>query len=176
MALYTFGTGSPRQGGNNPFGSLGCLLTVAVIFGTIYYFFKMLYSNLWVGPAFLLIALVINWKVVAGLGKSLINLFKKDILIGILTCVLCVFGFPIVALLLIFAALAGKRVEEFQKQFSEQMNFRGGGQTDFDEEAIFGQQQNRNDEPIIKEKKSKSIPNTTKLKDNEDYIDYEEIK
>jgi hypothetical protein len=175
MAIYTFGTGNPRQGGNNPFGSLGCLLTFAVIIGTVYYFFKFLYITWWVAPSLLLLALIINWKVVAGLGKSLVNLFKRDVLIALIICGLCVVGFPVVVFLLVFAAIAGKRVEAFQKQFGESMNFPGGGQNIFDEEAIFGKQQEYDDEPILKEKKRKKIPKSSKSND-EDYIDYEEIK
>jgi hypothetical protein len=175
MAIYQFG-GSPRQGGNNPFGSLGCLLTVALIIGTVYYFFKILYTTWWIAPSLLALALIINWKVVSGLGKSLVNLFKRDVLIALLICGLCVVGFPVVALMLVFAALAGNRVEAFQKQFGERMNFPGGGQNVFDEEAIFGQKRDYNDEPIIEKKQSKTIPKSTKSKDDEDYIEYEEIK
>jgi Domain of unknown function (DUF4834) len=176
MAIYTFGTGSPRQGGNNPFGSLGCLLTFAIIIGTVYYFFKILYTTWWIAPSLLALALIINWKVVAGLGKSLVALFKRDVLIALIICGLCVVGFPVVALLLVFAAIAGKRVETFQKQFGQSMNFPGGEQNIFDEEAIFGKHQEHSEEPIIKKKKSKSIPKSTKPNDDEEYIDYEEIK
>jgi hypothetical protein len=161
MAMYSFGTGGSRQSGNNPFGSLGCLFFAALIIGTVYFFFKMLYIW-WVGPSLLALALLINWKVVAGLGKSLLALFKRDILLGLVFGAMCVFGFPIIALLLVFAALAGKRVEAFQKEFGAGMNFPGGDQNIFGNPTVLGDQA--------------SLGKPKSTNEEGEYVDFEEIE
>lgn len=66
----------------------------------------------WLAPILLLIALVVNYKVVVNYGKWLWRLLKNRTLYGIVASILTIILFPIVAAWLCFRAILGRRIQK----------------------------------------------------------------
>jgi hypothetical protein len=115
----------------SPFSSImGVLIVVGIIFG-IYYistlFFKLLY---FLSPVLLLATLVIDYKVVVNFGKWVLNLFKKNPIMGIGATVLTLLAYPVVIAFLFGKALFKKQVKQAQKEYTKA---REGELVDFEE-------------------------------------------
>ena len=120
---------SNNNGG--PFNSiLGILIMVGIIFG-IYYistlFFRLLY---FLSPILLVATLIIDYKVVLNFGKWLINLTKRNLLMGVGAILLTLLAYPVVSAFLFGKALFKKRVKQAQQAFENQ---RQGELVDFEE-------------------------------------------
>lgn len=105
----------------SPFqGLVGMLVTFAVIGLLIYagfYIAKGLFTILsWVAPALLVVALILNYKVVLNYGKWLINLLTTNTLFGIVMCLVTIFGFPVVTAWLCFKAILTYRMKQRVKE------------------------------------------------------------
>ena len=120
----------------------GCLLGGILGLVLLYYFFKFVW---WAAPAFLLLALLINWRSVANTGKQFLKLFERSPLAAIGVAALAVVFFPLFAVYLFLQAIGARAV----KKFGEQMR------------RDFGQAMG-------------DIPGNTAQTDIED-VDYEEI-
>jgi hypothetical protein len=115
--IYT--TNSRGNGGfmNN----IGCLITGGLLLAGVFYLLRGLYFMLfWAAPALFVLALIINWKVVASTGKWMLQLLQKNPLMGLLTGALAVYFFPLLTLFWFFGALGSKRVEKMQREFGQQ--------------------------------------------------------
>jgi hypothetical protein len=81
------------------------LVVLGVLFAAFwilkYVVFKILYT---LAPFLFALALILNYRVVLGYGKWVMDLFKSSILTGILASVLSVVGYPFVSAFLAFRA------------------------------------------------------------------------
>lgn len=152
MAQFYIGSNN-LEGGNaprNPFSSLVSLLVVVgflVLLGFIFYgFIKILY---FVAPALLILALIINRKIVFNYANRLVTNFKTDILRGIIWVLFLIFAYPFVFFWLLIKAIL---MNKFKKIMGDQIHF-------FEEK---NQQQNKG--------RARRKPK------NDEWTDYEEIK
>jgi uncharacterized SAM-binding protein YcdF (DUF218 family) len=94
---------------NSPFGFLGPLLILTVIFIGLYFLLAGLFKLLlYISPILLIATLVMDHTVVTGFLKYVWNLVKEKPLMGLVTILLTFLGFPFVTGFLFFKAY-GKR-------------------------------------------------------------------
>jgi len=107
-----------KFGGVNP---LILLVGIVVVIGLLFWVAKKVLSILaWASPAILVVALIINYRVVLGYGRWLIDTLKRNPLFGIIAILFTCFGFPLVSIFLLFRALASKGIGTEKKGgFSE---------------------------------------------------------
>jgi hypothetical protein len=112
-------SGNRRGGGF--FNNIGCLIFGALFLIGMFYFLRALYYLLWwAAPAFLVLALVINWRVVAGTGRNFLRLLERNPVAGIFSALLGVALFPLLTLFWFLGALGSKRIEKMQQEFGKQ--------------------------------------------------------
>lgn len=123
MQQYQFDFNS-KQGGS-PFSGIGCLVTGLLVAVATYFIIKGLYKILYyASPVLLIAALVINWRVVAGIGQSLLNLLTRNPIAGLLVGALAVVAFPFTAAFIFMSALGARRVEKLVAEMQQrQQNF-----------------------------------------------------
>jgi hypothetical protein len=145
-----------RQSGGGFLSQLGCLIVGGLLMVGAFYFLSWLYKALWyASPVLVIAALVINWRVVAATGEGLLLRLRNNPISGILGGVLAFFMFPLLALYWVLAALATRRVARFRSQFERQ----------FSEE--FGAPRAGQVPPQ---------PTSQRRDNDDDYVDYEEVK
>ncbi len=89
------------------------LLGVAVFFVALFWLAKGVFTLLsWVFPAFLIGALIINYRVVLGYVKWLFSSLKRNPVFGIIAIVLSVVGIPFVSVFLFMRALASRGMDQ----------------------------------------------------------------
>jgi hypothetical protein len=89
---------------------MGIVLLVGFFIG-LFWLARGIFSILtWAAPFMLILALIINYKVVTGYGEWLWAMLKKDTVMGIVYALLSFFGFPVLAAYLLFKALAVKKI------------------------------------------------------------------
>jgi len=69
-----------------------------------------------VAPILLIAALIIDYKVLINYVKWLVDLTKRNVLIGLVAIVLSIIGYPIVFAFLLGRALMNRKVKEIEKQ------------------------------------------------------------
>ncbi len=74
----------------------------------------------WAAPALFVLAMIINWKVVAATGKWMLALLQRNPLMGLVTGALAVYFFPLLTLFWFLGAIGSKRVEKMQREFGQQ--------------------------------------------------------
>lgn len=122
--MYQFTFDNRRSG---RFGGIGCLVFGVLFLVAAYYIFKGLYYVLLVAaPVLFVLALLINWRAVAGVGKSYLDLLGRSPLMGLLVGALAFVGFPFLALFLFLTALGGRRADAMRQEFEQRM---GSGHT-----------------------------------------------
>lgn len=155
---YNFNSSS-----NNPFSSLiGVVLGVLFLLGLFFiarYIFTILYS-LW--PIMIIVALIVDHKVVTGYGKWLLRLTKDNALLGIGAILLTVLGFPLVSLFLLGKALLRKKVKDVQEEAMQQREGEYIEYEELDSESM--------DLPQI-EQWEKQTENRRKRNDYDDFFD-----
>jgi hypothetical protein len=111
---------SNRSGGGL-LNQIGCLIVGVLALVALFWTLDWLYRALWIiAPVLLVLALLINWRIVAGTGKSLVQQIQRNPLGGILSSVLAVCFFPLLTLYWIMAGLGLRRIERFQREFGQQ--------------------------------------------------------
>ena len=105
---FMFSTRSSRSSG------WGCLIGGILGLVLLYYFFKFVW---WAAPAFLVLALLINWRSVANTGKQFLKFFERSPLAAIGVAALAVVFFPLFACYLFLQAIGARAM----KGISEQM-------------------------------------------------------
>lgn len=105
----------------NPFNSITSILTLVLVFVGIYFIASWLFKILaWLAPIFLIITLVIDYRVVLNYGKWLYNLLLKNPIMGIGGILLTFFGFPVIAGFLLVKALLYRKVRDVKQQYETQ--------------------------------------------------------
>jgi hypothetical protein len=104
----------------NPFGSIFSILTMVLIFVGLFFVAQGIFTILaWIAPILLVVTAVIDHKVILNYGKWLLNLLRKDVLLGIGGILLTVFGFPIIAGFLFVKALLYRKVKKMNQEFEK---------------------------------------------------------
>lgn len=105
---YTFGV-KP-----SPMGTIGAILTLALVLFGIYYLLKGAFYVLgFIAPALLIATLIIDHKVVTGYIKNIFTTLKKNPLLGIGMIILTVVASPIVAGYLFAKAWMKRSLKKF---------------------------------------------------------------
>lgn len=92
------------------------------IFLALFWLAKSIFWILsYLAPVFLIITLILNYKIVVNYLKMLWNNIKTKPLYGVLLTALSVIGFPIVAFLLFGKALLDRKVKSIEKQMEEKV-------------------------------------------------------
>ena len=106
----------------NPFGSIFSILTMVLIFVGLFFLAKGIFNILaLIAPILLIATAVIDYKVIINYGKWLLNLLRKDLLIGIGGILLTVFGFPIIAGFLFVKALLFRKIKKMNQGYEEKI-------------------------------------------------------
>jgi len=109
-----------QQKSSNPLGNLGYIAMGILALVALFYAAKIAFSLIYIiAPILFIITLVMDYKVVTGYGKWIINLFKANPLYGIGASVLTFFAYPVVAIALFLKAMLNKKVKEVKQQFDK---------------------------------------------------------
>lgn len=92
------------------------VLTIIALFYIAQFVFKVLWA---ISPIIFIAALILDFKGVTNYGKWLINLTKRNLLMGVVAILLSFLGFPFVSLFLLGKAMFKKKVKEAQAQYEE---------------------------------------------------------
>jgi len=112
-----------QQKSSNPLGNLGYIAMGILALVALFYAAKLAFSLIYlIAPILFIITLVMDYKVVTGYGKWIINLFKANPLYGIGASVLTFFAYPVVAIALFLKAILNKKVKEVKQQFDKKKN------------------------------------------------------
>lgn len=118
---FRIGGGAPQP--QNPFGSLWSLLVMAGIIAILFYVIKGLVNILYlVAPFLLVLALIVNHKVVLNYANQLVETFKTNVLRGIIGVVVLVVGYPFVFAWLLIKALFINRLTKVKQNFGQNLN------------------------------------------------------
>ena len=105
----------------NPFSSIFSILTMVLIFVGLFFIARSIFTILaWVAPFLIIATIFIDHKVIVSYGKWLLNLLRKDILVGIGGILLTIFGFPIIAGFLFGKALLYRKMKKMNQDFEEE--------------------------------------------------------
>lgn len=119
----------------NPFNSITSILFMVLAFVALYWIATSVFKILTVAAPFMLVgALIINHNVVISYGKWLINLLKKNPLMGVGGVLLTFFGFPIISGFLLAKALLYRKVDKMKQEFDVQQNGEFADYEEVDEE------------------------------------------
>ena len=112
---------SNNQSPKSPFSSLINLVmsvaVIALVFLIVRGFIKLLYIA---APVLLILALVINHKVVLKYVSDLSATFRRDVLMGVVWVLFAVFCYPFLFLWLLLKAILFKKVEQLHQSFQTQ--------------------------------------------------------
>ena len=105
----------------NPGNSLGGIILLVLLFVGLYFIAKGIFSLLsWLAPVFLIATAFINYKVILNYGLWVINLLKKNTLMGVGMVLLTIFGYPVIAGFLFAKALLNRKVDQITQKQEEQ--------------------------------------------------------
>jgi hypothetical protein len=100
-------------GGGSPFGFLGPLLALAVIFGALFFVAKGVFWILnWAALPIFIATLVIDHNVVIDYFKFMFKLLKENTLMGVVAVVVTFFAYPFVAGYLFLKALGKRQLQK----------------------------------------------------------------
>lgn len=107
-----------KFGGTNP---LVILVGIVIVIGLLFWVAKKILGLLaWAAPFVLIAALIINYRVVLGYGRWLIDTLKSNLIFGLVAVLFTFIGFPLVAIFLLIRAMASKGIgTEKKESFSE---------------------------------------------------------
>jgi len=116
----TFQSNNNNNNGG-PFSSIvGILIMVGVILG-LYYISKAIFNLLYfLSPILFIATLVIDYKVVLNFGKWLVNLTKRNTVLGVGAILIALLAYPLTAMFLFSKALFKRKVEQVQKNYETQ--------------------------------------------------------
>lgn len=93
-----------RKESKDPITSIGALLIMVAFMIGLFIVARFVFRILaFLSPALLIAALILDYRTVVGYGRWLVNLLRRNLLMGVGAILLTVVGFPLVA-----AFLAGK--------------------------------------------------------------------
>ncbi len=104
-----------------PFNSIIALLLMGVLMFVLYYAFKGFYKLLYIGaPILLIITFIANYRVVWFYFVDMINLFRRDILSGIIKLAFTVFCYPLVIGWLFIKAIFFFKIDQVRANVDKQ--------------------------------------------------------
>ncbi len=107
----------------NPFNSIASILLLVFVFVALYWIASSLFWLLTkLSPILLIAALIIDHTVVLNYGKWLLNLLKKNPLMGIVAVLLSVVGYPVIFGFLLAKALLYRKVNKMKQEFDVKQN------------------------------------------------------
>lgn len=110
-------------GGGSPFGFLGPLLGMAVIFAIMYFLATGIFNLLsWLALPLIIATLIIDYKVVIDYFTFILKLLKENTLMGVLAVVVTFFAYPFVTGYLFFKALAKRQVNKLVDRVQKEKN------------------------------------------------------
>lgn len=110
-------------GGSSPFGFLGPVLILALIFMALYFLAKGIFSLLmWAAPVIFIVTLILDYTVFTDFFKFIIKLLKENTIMGILAGVLTFFGFPFVLGYLLLKAIMRRSIKSAVKKAEKEKN------------------------------------------------------
>ena len=110
-------------GGSNPFGFLGPVLILALIFFALYFVAKGIFSILmWAAPVIFIATLILDYTVFTDFIKFIIKLLKENTVMGILAAILTFFGFPFVLGYLLLKAIMRRGIKSAVKRAEKEKN------------------------------------------------------
>ena len=115
MTVYSqFNIGG--NGNKNPFGSIGALVILVLLFVSMYFIAKGLFTILsWVAPVLLILSLVIDYRAALDYVKFLWKLIRTKPVWGIIATILTVIGYPVAAGFIFFKALINRKIGQMKK-------------------------------------------------------------
>jgi uncharacterized membrane protein YbaN (DUF454 family) len=106
------------------FGSQNTIVTAVFLvlaFFALFWVARSIFTIMaWLAPVFLIITLIINYRIVLNYGKWLWGLLNNNPLMGVLGILLTVVGFPVVSFLLFGKALLYRKSKQLEKAYEEQ--------------------------------------------------------
>jgi hypothetical protein len=110
--------------GGGPFSGITALLGLAIFFVALYFIAKGLFTFLaWASPVLLIGAAILDYTVLIDFGKFLIKLVKDNPVMGIITLVLSVMGYPILFGYLFFKALMRRQLNKIVKEAKKEPTY-----------------------------------------------------
>lgn len=123
---------------NSPFGFFIPLLILAVFFGAIFFLAKGIFWLFsYIAPVFLIVALILDYKVIVNFFQFIWKLLKEKTLFGIAAVILTIFGYPFVSAYLFFKALSSKTLKNVQKKMEQEQNTYAEFEEVVDEDTTF---------------------------------------
>ena len=116
---FQLGGGAP-QGGKNPFGGIGGLISLALFMMVAFFLFKGIFwiLNL-VAPILLIATLIMDYTVVTDFVKFLVKLTKDKPLFGIGAILLSLVAYPFTAGFLFFKMMGRRALKKMQQPRTE---------------------------------------------------------
>ncbi len=91
---------------------VGIIIMIMVMIG-LFYVARGIFTLLaWAAPVLLILTLIIRHQVILSYGKMVLNLLKKNPLMGVVAIILTIIGFPIVAFALFGKALLDRKIDK----------------------------------------------------------------
>lgn len=152
-----------RKENNGPIASIGTLLIMVAFMIGLFFLARFVFRILaFLSPVLLIAALILDYRTVLGYGKWLINLVRRNILMGVGAILLTVIGFPLVSAFLAGKALLMRNVRQARKEQEQKVQ---GEYIDFEEvdEEIM-------ELPKLKERR-REIPPAPKKEDDDSKYD-----
>ncbi|MBR9922559.1 MAG: hypothetical protein GYB31_17115 [Bacteroidetes bacterium] len=96
------------------------IIALIVLFAVIYFVAKGVFWLLSVvAPVLLILAAILDYKVIVNYVKWVGKLFQRDVLMGIGISILSVIGYPVLFAILFFRALMSKKVKDAKKAYEK---------------------------------------------------------
>ena len=103
------------------FSSLISFLLLGVLMFILFFVFKGIYNVLYFGaPILLIFTLFVNYRVVFNYFINLINLFRRDVLSGIIKMAFTIFCYPLVIGWLFIKAIFFFKIDQVQQHVEKQ--------------------------------------------------------
>ena len=118
----------------NPLNYIGGAIMMVAFFVILFYILRGLFWLMWyASPIFIIVALVVNYKVVVNFLKTLFNWTRQKPVVGIVAIILSIVGFPAVSLYLMGKALLLQKLDKFTKGMQEQAEAAKGEFIEYEE-------------------------------------------
>jgi len=118
----------------NPLNYLTGIIVAVVFFIALFWLLKGVFNLLWwASPLLIVVALFLNYKVVLNYGKMLINLMKKNPVMGVIAVVLSFVCFPVVAAFLAGKAWLYRKIDTMKADFGQGEDTQQGRQEEYAE-------------------------------------------
>lgn len=115
----------------SPFNTIVGIVVMVVGLLFLLFLARFIFRILWfISPLLIIGALIVDFKGVVNFVKWIIALYKRDTILGVVSTILTIFGFPLVAGFLLGKGLFKKRAKQIRQ---EERTRRQGEFVDFEE-------------------------------------------